>query len=337
MIRRGLVVAAATVIWVALSGQPVGAQQADAPRCLGKAATIVGTAGSDTIHGTGGPDVIVGAGGGDTVYGLGGDDRICVNALSHDYTTVVGGRGDDRLRGSGSLIGRAGADIITAPKKPYYAPHIYGGPGDDVLRALGGGSFMPGPGNDLVTAATRGPNTFDFNFVSFIGSRRGVVVNLRTGIATGQGHDVLVGIDAVRGSRHGDVMYGDGQRFNIIIAGAGNDVLFGRDGGDYLFAGHGDDRIDGGRGNDYLDGDKGRDDLFGSTGNDYLHERRPEPNLVLGGAGSRDDCFGSYTTPPTVERGCERHHTPPGGDLTNPYSASHSISVLVRPFVATTR
>jgi uncharacterized delta-60 repeat protein len=63
-------------------------------RCLGKRATIVGTAGRDDLIGTPHRDVIAALGGADKVKGRGGPDLIC------------GGRGKDRLAGD------AGKDVI---------------------------------------------------------------------------------------------------------------------------------------------------------------------------------------------------------------------------------
>jgi hypothetical protein len=87
------------------------------PRCAGRVATRVGTAGRDVIRGTAGRDVIVAKGGRDVVRGLGGNDVIC------------GGGGPDRLFGGAGrdlLIGQGGADVLR------------GGPGRDVLRGGAG-------------------------------------------------------------------------------------------------------------------------------------------------------------------------------------------------------
>jgi len=62
--------------------------------CLGRKATIVGTAGRDKLTGTGHRDVIVALGGADEVRGLGGPDLIC------------GGKGKD------VLVGGPGRDTV---------------------------------------------------------------------------------------------------------------------------------------------------------------------------------------------------------------------------------
>jgi len=91
-----------------------------APRCGGKSATIVGTAGRNVLRGTPGRDVVAGLGGRDRLIGRGGRDILC------------GGNGPDRLlggKGRDRLIGGKGRD------------RLRGGPGRDVLRG--------GPGRDL--------------------------------------------------------------------------------------------------------------------------------------------------------------------------------------------
>jgi uncharacterized delta-60 repeat protein len=111
------------------AGAPGGPRRAGvlgAPRCGGRAATIVGTAGRDRLRGTRRADVIVALAGNDTVRGLGGADRIC------------GGPGRDLLAGG------AGAD------------RLLGGPGRDRLQGgLGRDSCLGGAGRDRGTCERR--------------------------------------------------------------------------------------------------------------------------------------------------------------------------------------
>ncbi len=64
-------------------------------KCLGKRATIVGTAAKETIIGTNRPDVIAALGGADTVRGLAGNDLIC-GGKGND--SIFGGGGRDQVR-----------------------------------------------------------------------------------------------------------------------------------------------------------------------------------------------------------------------------------------------
>jgi RTX calcium-binding nonapeptide repeat (4 copies) len=81
--------------------------------CMGREATITGTAGNDNLTGTPGADVIVGLGGNDTVNGLGGNDVVC------------GRTGRDKLKGG------AGSDRIQGNKAP---DRLNGGGGGDQCR-----------------------------------------------------------------------------------------------------------------------------------------------------------------------------------------------------------
>jgi uncharacterized delta-60 repeat protein len=68
---------------------------ASAVRCLGKEATIVGTARGETLNGTKRPDVIAGLGGADKIRGKAGDDLICGGS---GRDKVNDGPGHDRVR-----------------------------------------------------------------------------------------------------------------------------------------------------------------------------------------------------------------------------------------------
>jgi trypsin len=87
------------------------------PTCKGKAATIVGTNGSDVRKGTSGKDVIVGLGGNDNLSGLAGNDLICGGP---GKDTLKGGKGKD------TLLGQKGKDTLK------------GGPGNDKLKGGAG-------------------------------------------------------------------------------------------------------------------------------------------------------------------------------------------------------
>jgi hypothetical protein len=97
------------------------------PTCMGKAATLVGTARNDTLTGTPGADVIVGLGGKDRINGRGGNDVICGGGGAD---IVKGGGGADRVKGG------AGADTIE------------GGDGNDRLAGSGGNDTIRGLGGD---------------------------------------------------------------------------------------------------------------------------------------------------------------------------------------------
>jgi uncharacterized delta-60 repeat protein len=109
-----------------VSGSGRGAGAGAVPRCAGRRATIVGTAGRDVLRGTRRADVIVALGGNDVVRAAQGNDVVC------------GGPGADRLAGESGrdrLLGDAGNDRLT------------GGGGRDIC--------LGGSGRDRATCETK--------------------------------------------------------------------------------------------------------------------------------------------------------------------------------------
>jgi Ca2+-binding RTX toxin-like protein len=111
-----------------------------------------------------------------------------------------------------------------------------------------------GPGNDEFRGSV---HQYGMNYVG----HRPVNVNLRTGIATGEGDDRLVEIAQVLGSEYDDVLVGD-----TLHGFGGNDVLDGRGFSDgWLVAGEGNDTIYGSFvGHDVLHGEDGNDVIYGN-------------------------------------------------------------------------
>lgn len=93
-------------------GGPGGGTPGATPTCLGKRATIVGTARADRIRGTARADVIVAGAGNDVVLPTKGNDLVCGGAGND---ALNGGAGNDRLAGGAGrdrLIGGAGSDRL---------------------------------------------------------------------------------------------------------------------------------------------------------------------------------------------------------------------------------
>ena len=235
---------------------------------------------------------------------MGGADRICDRNVDSSY--LYGGAGADRIAGGEVLAGGPGDDVLLAPRIGLVIMH--GGKGDDLMRSRATtiASFDPGPGDDIIESQ---PQTVE-SIADFRTAAHGVLVDLHKGTAVGEGHDVLHGINYVYGSRHDDVLLGDAHS-NQIGGGGGDDVIAGRGGYDFVDGQSGDDRVGGGAQPDLVVGDAGRDTLRGGGGNDSLVEQKPEANLIVGGPGRRDRCYGGYRVPPNVERGCELHKPVP--------------------------
>lgn len=85
-----------------------------------------------------------------------------------------------------------------------------------------------------------------------------VTADLATGEATGDGSDMLVGVEHLVGSPYDDSLTGDSNA-NEISGGEGNDMMLGEKGDDYLLGDAGDDLLDGGQDTDTLDGGVGND------------------------------------------------------------------------------
>ena len=209
----------------------------DGPRCMGKAATVVGTTGDDLLRGTIGRDVIWAGPGNDVVHGERGNDLICGGSGSD---LVDGGRNNDRVDGG-----------------PGDGDRSYGGLGDDQVNG-GPGDGDEAAGHLGIDLVTGGPGDADYvhgdygwdrmdggpgkgDIASFATAHTGGVwVSLTAKKARGDGRDRLYRFDAIAGSPQGDVLIGD-KTANQVTGGAGDDLIRG---------GGGRDRIDGGSGSD---------------------------------------------------------------------------------------
>jgi len=231
---RLISIAATATLVTAMVGVGASPVFATAPTCSGQPATIIGTPGNDTLSGTNGNDVIMGLGGDDVIRGRGGSDIIC------------GGDGNDVVHGSrdgGDISGDAGNDTLYSRG----GAGLTGGDGNDTLDATadGSGDLLPGPGDDLVIGSATQGDEVQYGF----DATGPIYANLMTGIATGQGIDTLVDIDAVIGGAFNDTLIGNGGD-NGLIGREGDDTLVGK-GGDDGFAGQqGDDVYYGGPGSD---------------------------------------------------------------------------------------
>ena len=230
---------------------PVASAVARPVTCDGLRATIVGTRGDDTIVGTPGRDVIAARSGWDTVRARGGNDVIC-GADGAD--SLMGGLGDDRV------FGGRGAVVDDRTGRHLRNDTLRGGPGDDLIIGGRDNRDLPSPIPDLV---------------DFSAAVRGMDVDLDTGVAVGQGRDVLsIQSWFINGSDHDDRLIGSGFR-DHLDGGLGADYLAGRGGPDTiigdLMSNSGDfspDVVRGQGGDDFLSTWGGQDVQYGGTGDD---------------------------------------------------------------------
>lgn len=254
-----------------------------------------GGPGSDVIDGGDGDDIVDGDAGNDTLVGGPGEDTVSffggpavtanlatgsatgqgTDSLS-GFENVEGGAHGDVLIGDGGdnvLIGRGGADILS------------GGGGDDELHGGEGNDTLAGESGDDLLRGNGGSDT-----ASFAGSPAPVSVNIGAGTATGEGTDVLVGVENATGGPGDDTLVGNDQA-NTLIGGGGKDSIVGFGGNDDLQGGPGDDAIDGGAGDDVIAGGDGNDTLAGGPGGDVFREgaeKAPNGADEISGGPGRD-------------------------------------------------
>lgn len=239
--------ASAAVLFGSLFLLVPASRSAPPPKCDGRAATIVGTAGDDVITGTkhrdviaalGGDDVIDGGGGADTICGGDGTDTVAYASATGGVVADLGagsattGGVTDRLLAIENLVGTSSADSLVGDAN---ANVLTGGAGDDDL--VGGG----------------GLDTADFS-----GAPGGLTVDLAVGTAVGDGSDTLAGIESVVGTPFDDDVFGDANA-NTLTGGPGADLLQSFGGDDTLGGGTGDDILRAGDGTDAADGGDGTD------------------------------------------------------------------------------
>ena len=171
---------------------------------------------------------------------------------------------------TGSASGQ-GADTLTADENLTGSSHDDSLSGDGADNSLDGNAgndtLAGGPGNDLLNG---GPGT---DTVDYSSSGAGVVADLATGSASGQGADTLTADENLTGSSHDDSLSGDGAD-NSLDGNAGNDTLAGGPGNDLLNGGGGDDAIYGDTVASYLANGGvggGRDTLNGGAGYDTAY------------------------------------------------------------------
>lgn len=250
-VRRSLALMLAAILAIS-AGVVVAPAAFGAPRCLGAAATIVGTDGDDDIEGTRRRDVIVTRRGSDIVNGRGGGDVICTGG---DDDFVRGGAGNDLILTGGSsdtAHGGEGRDHISTGAGALDA--LFGGAGDDTLSG-GPGSFdglTGGEGDDLLDGGA------GLDIAYFFDAPNGVEAELLSGLVTGHGTDQLTDVEGLVGSNHDDVLLGD-DGSNLLSGQGGDDRIEARGSGpvgtpdaDVLDGGDGDDVLDGGEGGDFV-------------------------------------------------------------------------------------
>ena len=176
-------------------------------------------------------------------------------------TTIVGMLAVPPAEGA-----RAGRGALSASA----ACTAFGTPGDDVITGTSGDDVICGlEGNDRIDAGAGndvlegGPGDDHLtggegeDRASYEAALEGVAADLGLGVASGEGSDVLEGVEGVTGSPSDDILTGSTGPDTLSGLG-GTDLLFGQEGGDTLLGGEGDDYLTGSAGS-LLDGGEGTD------------------------------------------------------------------------------
>src|ERR1700712_4280174 len=74
---------------------------------------------------------------------------------------------------------------------------------------------------------------------------------------------------------------------DVIVAGAGNNTIYGDGGDDTVYGGRGNDSVFGEEGDDTIHGERGSDDLDGGGGADHVYGEEGNETMT-GGAGNSD-------------------------------------------------
>lgn len=255
---------------------PLSAAEA-APTCLGRRATIEGTAGDDQLTGTDKADVIVGSRGDDVIQGFAGNDLICggdgVDAIFGDggRDRVSGDDGDDQVAGgdgNDEISGGKGADYVNyfvapGPVRVDLAQGSASGDGIDEIDSIENifGSVF---GDELIGDAA--PNSI-------------APLDGDDQVAAGGGIDLI--FDGVgpgsEGTDGNDSFSGGASYDGVLYSSSPNAVQV--DLADGRATGNGTDdlmELEGVFGSDFSDtlsGDEGRNLLLGRGGNDVLDGR----------------------------------------------------------------
>ena len=171
------------------------------------------------------------------------------------------------------------------------------------------------------------------DLISWRSSPNAISLDMAKGVATGLGHDRIVGhaysarlsnqSDRVIGTRGNDFI----ETFagaDTIRGGAGNDTLFADDPNRATPAtGPSRDLVYGGAGSDWIIGREGFDRLYGGTGQDEVDDRGPTADFIVGGPGT--DGIGDV-----IAGGVREHVAADGRDslTVSAYTDQHAPGIL---------
>ena len=231
-----------------------------------------GGAGADTIMAGDGNDTIVGGLGNDSLDGGTGLDtldyssrlagtNISVTLSGSNWVTVNLSTGEtDVITNIENISGGGGNDTLTGDS---LTNRLSGGAGNDSLfGAAGADTLSGGLGYDTIDGGT-GSDVIDYSYLTV-----GVTLNLNNMSGVNYGtvgvgfsdFDLVRNVEGLIAGSGDDCLYGDNAA-NYIDAGLGNDTIYDDGGNDTVLAGGGNDLIYANGGSDLIDGGDGIDTM----------------------------------------------------------------------------
>ena len=171
-------------------------------------------------------------------------------------TGIATGQGTDTLVKIDCLFGGPYGDTLIGSNVNDW---LVGGAGDDTLIGHGGNDIFSGEQDDDIYQGGHGFDRAEYwDDAAAAGRVIGPMnINLRTGIATGDGTDTLGSIEAATGSNKSDTLVGNAKTNLLTWTFGGNDTVMGGGGDDFIESSPGTNTLKGGAGSDmvfYLDG-----------------------------------------------------------------------------------
>lgn len=250
---------------------------------------ITGGAGNDTINaGDGreerdmippGDDTLIGGPGNDLLKGEGSPQNLG-DSITGDLgdDTIIGGEGADTMDGGGGVNTLSYEDkdddiniVFPNPPNPFYDP-MNPDPDDPEFQGQGETEIRQG-----LRVVAEHDNVVESSFTKFIAGAGDDIVSIDNQVDVSVTIFGGAGVDELLGDEAGDLIDGGEGSVDSISGLGGNDTLLGGPGNDTIDGGDGNDLIFGddslagaGAGNDTLDGNAGADTIDGGNGNDLL-------------------------------------------------------------------
>ena len=199
----------------------------------------------NTLTGNSGNNRLDGGAGIDTMIGGAGDDTYVVDNTG-DVITEIANEGTDTVESSASYTIKDNIENLILKEGSGSINGTGNGLDNNILGNSGNNFLVGGLGNDTLNGGG-GNDTASYTTSANITATLGL--NGANGSATGEGTDVLINIENLKGGSGNDDFKGN-ELANKLEGGGGNDTLNGYAGNDTLDGGIGADSMTGGLGDD---------------------------------------------------------------------------------------